>query len=228
VLFKALDCFDQFLADIALLCASALVLELQCTSVIVISSSIPLTSGCVNSLWTLCKLDKVIHGSLVEKVGIGLEFLCRVHLLDFSKRCARLTLDYSENVLLQPSDDGEALIVFLELFDEPQVGNAAVFAVLFAFILDFFAAVIDPNKVFLSNLDLGLDFLSVFCGSITDSLVLVSDGGKISNSLTELSLLCLVNFISTVLCINVSLFEVSEQLQGRVNGIDCTALHVHQ
>lgn len=90
-------------------------------------------------------------------------------------------LHYSEDVFLEPLDDSECFIVFLELLDEHEGGVAAVLSELVAGFEDFFSAVVDPDKVFLGDLNFRLDFLAMSSGIISDLFVLVGNGGKVTN-----------------------------------------------
>jgi len=69
--------------------------------------------------------------------------------------------------------------VFLQGLDEHQVGVTSVVSEFLSLSVDFVSSVVDPDQVFLGDLDFVFDVFSVCGGLISDGFVLVSDVSKV-------------------------------------------------
>jgi len=104
--------------------------------------------------------------------------------------------------------------MFLKLLDHHHVSITSVFSIGFSESGDFLFSVVDPNKVFLGNLDFGFNVFSMSSGFISYFFILVGNSGQVSNLSSEGFFLRSVNFISSGLSINISLLKISEELKG--------------
>jgi len=118
--------------------------------------------------------------------------------------------------------------VFLKGLDEHEVSVTSLFSKSFSLLVDVVSSVVDPSKVLSGDLDLVLDVLSVSGGFVTNLLVRVGDEGKVLDELSVLSFDGGVLLVSEGLSINVSLLKVSEETEGRIDGIDSLGLHVEE
>jgi len=119
-------------------------------------------------------------------------------------------------------------LVFLKGLDEHEVSVTSLFSKSFSLLVDVVSSVVDPSKVLSGDLDLVLDVLSVSGGFVTNLLVRVGDEGKVLDELSVLSFDGGVLLVSEGLSINVSLLKVSEETEGRIDGIDSLGLHVEE
>jgi len=87
----------------------------------------------------------------------------------------------SHNVFSQPSDDFQSFVVFSQGFNEHEWGITSVVSEFFSLTGDFGFPVIDPDQVLLGGFDFFLQPFSVGGGFVSDSFVLISDGGQLSD-----------------------------------------------
>jgi hypothetical protein len=103
-----------------------------------------------------------------------------------------------------------------------------VFSESFSSVVDGFSSVVDPNQIFLGDLNFFLNVFSVFSGGISGGFVGISDRGKVFNHVSVNSFVGSVDFVMFGLSINIGLFEGSEKVKSRLNGIDGSGLHVDE
>jgi hypothetical protein len=118
--------------------------------------------------------------------------------------------------------------VLLEGLDEHQGGVASLVDKFGSLSADLVSSVVDPGKVFLSNLDFVFNVFSVGGGVVTRGLVLVGNGQELGDLVAEILFHGSVNLISSSLGVKVGLFQVSEQLKSAVDGVGGLGLHVKQ
>lgn len=82
-----------------------------------------------------------------------------------------------------------------------------MFFELFSFSVDFGSSVVDPNQVFLGNLDFFLNVFSVGGGIISGSFVGIGNESQVSDLFSEDSFVGGINFVVFVLGVNVLLFK---------------------
>jgi len=92
---------------------------------------------------------------------------------------------------------------------------------------DFGFSVVDPDQVLLGGFDFFLEPFSVGGGFVSDSFILVSNGGQLSDLSAQGFFLGSVDFIGTGLRVDVGLFQVGQELESGINGVSSTHLHVH-
>ena len=110
MLVKSVDGIEQFLSDVSGFGSSSHSLDLEGISGVVIGSAIVNGSAGVNILSSLSQLGELLKSLLVEEVGIGGQLLGGVKGVDFGQTDFS-SLDDSEDIGLQPGNDGEGLIV---------------------------------------------------------------------------------------------------------------------
>jgi hypothetical protein len=118
--------------------------------------------------------------------------------------------DDSHDVFSQPSDDFQGFVVFSQSFNEHEGGITSVVSEFFSLSGDFGFSVVDPDQVLLGGGDFVLQPFSVFSGFVSDSFVLVGDGGQLSDLSTQSFFLSFVDFVSSGLRVDVGLFQVGQ------------------
>lgn len=99
--------------------------------------------------------------------------------------------------------------MFLKGFNEHHIGNTSLFSVKFSLSIDILSSVINPNEVFVCNLDLAFNVFSVSGRFISSSLVGISDKGKVGNLFSKGFFLSSVKGIRSSLRIKVCLLKIS-------------------
>jgi len=118
--------------------------------------------------------------------------------------------------------------VFFQGFDEHHVSVATLFSQGDSFFLDGLSSFDVPLEVGLGVFDFLFEFFSVFSGFVSDGFVLVGDGQQLGDLTAQGFFHSSVDFIGTGLRVDVGLFQVVQELEGGVNGISGSGLHVHQ
>jgi len=145
VLLELGDGLNELVSNVSIGSAGSHSLEGEGVLGVVVSVAIPLGSGSIDVLSSLGERSELGKGLLVEQVSVGLQFLGRVQVGDLSQFSLGSSLDNSQNVLLQPSDDLDGLLVLLEGFNEVQVSNTSVLSERLSLSVNFVSSVINPS-----------------------------------------------------------------------------------
>jgi len=94
--------------------------------------------------------------------------------------------------------------------------------------VNFLPSVVYPSEVLLGHCNFVFDEFSVFSGLVSSCFVSICDEGEVGDLFAVISLLGSVDLIGGGLGIEISLFEIIEELEGTIYCISCSSLHIHK